>query len=140
MCKSTINERFIFLVNYIISEKVAKNKAEIAQILDVKPSKFSEILNKRMNVGIDMIVNICSRFGISVEWVLTGNGDMLQKNVSQSIIGDNNMQAGKNINSQPNELFLAKIKLLEQRIVEQENQINEKDIQINKLLNILSNK
>lgn len=78
MYKDTINQRFIFSVDYIISEKIAPTKASIAQNLDIKTSKFSEILNKRMSVSAELLSNFSRKYGISVEWLITGEGDMLK--------------------------------------------------------------
>lgn len=79
MCKDTINQRFILSVNYIISEKIAPTKASIAQQLEIKSSKFSEILNQRMGVSAELLSIFCKKYGISVEWILTGDGSMIKK-------------------------------------------------------------
>lgn len=84
MCKDTINQRFIFSVNYIISEKIAPTKANIAHNLDIKTSKFSEILNKRMSVSAELLSNFSKKYGISVEWILTGEGNMLKAPVNNT--------------------------------------------------------
>jgi phage repressor protein C with HTH and peptisase S24 domain len=72
--KEAINQRFIDTVYYLIAEKKDLNKSKIASEIEIQPSKFSEILNKRMNIGIDSIVLFCEKFSISVEWLLTGKG------------------------------------------------------------------
>lgn len=79
--KDAINERFKISVEYLISEKIAKNKSEIATAMGIKPNTFSEILNKRMSIGIQMIEPFCVKFGISVDWLITGNGPMLRSNI-----------------------------------------------------------
>ncbi|MBO4654979.1 MAG: helix-turn-helix transcriptional regulator [Bacteroidales bacterium] len=75
--KSDINERFISSVNYLISEKKAHNKTEIATAMGIKPNTFSEILNKRMSLGLQMIEPFCTHYGISIAWLITGQGEML---------------------------------------------------------------
>lgn len=57
--KKDINQRFIKSIEYIISTKEVYNKARIASELKISLSKFSEILNKRMNVGIDLVAIFC---------------------------------------------------------------------------------
>lgn len=74
-----INERVIESINYILSSKIEDNKALLGQKLGVKPSKFSEILNKRMKAGMDVIQNLCIEYGISADWLITGNGMMLRE-------------------------------------------------------------
>lgn len=78
MCQISINQRFIFSVEYIISENIVEKKKDIADILGITPSKFSEILNERMNVSAELLSIFSIKFGISVEWLLTGEGEMIK--------------------------------------------------------------
>ncbi|WP_298136499.1 hypothetical protein [Flavobacterium sp.] len=91
--KKDINQRFIQSVEYVISTKEVYNKSRIASELKISPSKFSEILNKRMNVGVDMVAVFCELFGISSEWMLTGKGEMTNENVMR----EENIQQTKNL-------------------------------------------
>lgn len=78
MNKSLINSRFLEAINFILSQKIAKNKAEISKNIGISTSKFSEILNNRMNAGIELLAKISEIYNISSEWLLTGNGSMLK--------------------------------------------------------------
>lgn len=71
-----INERVIEAINFILSSKIEPNKAELAEKLGVKPAKFSEILNKRMKAGMDIIQKLCIDYEISADWLITGEGSM----------------------------------------------------------------
>ena len=71
-----INERVIEAINYILSSKIESSKAEFAEKLGVKPAKFSEILNKRMKAGMDIIQKLCIDYEISADWLITGGGSM----------------------------------------------------------------
>lgn len=71
-----INERVIESINFILSSKIESNKAELAEKLGVKPAKFSEILNKRMKAGMDIIQKLCIDYEISADWLITGDGSM----------------------------------------------------------------
>ena len=71
-----INERVIEVINFILSSKIEPNKAELAEKLGVKPAKFSEILNKRMKAGMDIIQKLCIDYKISADWLITGDGSM----------------------------------------------------------------
>ena len=53
-----INERVIEAINAILSSGLALNKADLAEKFGIKPAKFSEILNKRMKAGMDIIQNL----------------------------------------------------------------------------------
>ncbi len=79
MEKEPINARFLQIITYLLENNLVRSKGELADILGVKPSKFSEILNNRMMAGTDLIATICHKYPqISSEWVLTGEGDMLK--------------------------------------------------------------
>lgn len=76
MIKEAVNQRFVNLVNYVINSNLAKNRSEIADKLEVKFNKLSEILNGRVNVGIEMLVTFCELYNINYEYVLTGRGSV----------------------------------------------------------------
>lgn len=78
MEKESINARFIQAVNYLLSSGIVGSKGELSEILKIKNSKFSEILNGRMNIGTDLAALICMRFNISSDWLLMGKGEMVQ--------------------------------------------------------------
>lgn len=74
MEKSTINKRFIEAVDYLLSTGKVDSKGALAATLGIKSTKFSEILNERMNIGTDLAALICSHYDISPEWLLLGIG------------------------------------------------------------------
>lgn len=76
MDKVDINSRFIEAINSLLRDK-GLTKSGIAQTLCIKPSKFSEILNERMNVGTDTLALLCREFCFNASWVLLGEGPML---------------------------------------------------------------
>jgi len=71
-----INERVIEAINYILSSKIEMSKADLAEKFGIKPAKFSEILNKRMKAGMDIIQKLCIDYEISADWLITGEGSM----------------------------------------------------------------
>jgi phage repressor protein C with HTH and peptisase S24 domain len=78
LSKDEINSRFIRATYAVISKGLIPNKTALAESLGVKPAKFSEILNNRMNVGADLLAQLTIQFPISPEWLLTGEGEMLR--------------------------------------------------------------
>jgi plasmid maintenance system antidote protein VapI len=74
MDKATVNQRFISIVNYLVNNNTIKSRTELAERLNVKFNKLSEILNGRAGVGIDMIISFCEMFGVHYEYLLTGRG------------------------------------------------------------------
>ena len=78
MNKEDINTRFVEAVNYLLNSNIASSKADLATAFGIKPSKFSEILNYRMNIGTDLAAILCASYNINSNWLLTGEGSMLR--------------------------------------------------------------
>lgn len=74
LTKSEINSRFIIAVDAVLANGLISNKGGLAESLKVKPAKFSEILNGRMNVGADMLAIMCNSYQVSPEWLLMSRG------------------------------------------------------------------
>ena len=74
--KTEINNRFIQAINSLLQDK-GLTKSSIASSLDIKPAKFSEILNNRMNAGTDTIAKLCALYSFNTSWLLLGEGPML---------------------------------------------------------------
>lgn len=114
-----INERVIEAINFILSSKIESSKAELAEKLGVKPAKFSEILNKRMKAGMDIIQKLCNDYEISADWIITGRGEMLLNNSQE--------EASNTINSNNVSRLIT---ILQDTLIE-------KDKQIDRLLSII---
>lgn len=117
-----INDRVIEAINIILSSKIESNKARLADKLGVKPAKFSEILNKRMKAGMDVIQKLCKEYNISADWIITGRGEMLLNNPQN---GDNSSNNSNNVSRL--------ISILQDSLVE-------KDKQIDRLISIIEKK
>jgi transcriptional regulator with XRE-family HTH domain len=110
----------------MISEKIETTKAGIAQKLGLKTNTFSEILNNRMNVGTDIVSILCETYNISSDWLLTGRGEMLQRNnIGHYTSGNNNPISGNiEIQTYKLELDLANIKISYlERIIEDKEEL-----------------
>lgn len=75
--KEAIDNRFIRAVIALIDAEVATTQGEIAQALGVKSAKFSEIMNGRMHVGVDMLSELSEEYLVSPEYLLTGRGSSI---------------------------------------------------------------
>lgn len=75
LSKDEINRRFVMAIYAILDNKLISNKTRLAESLKVKPAKFSEILNFRMKVGIDMVATMCDSYMISPDWLLMSRGN-----------------------------------------------------------------
>lgn len=86
LTKEEINKRFIMAVTAIMMNKLISSKTGLAESLGVKPAKFSEILNGRMNVGIDMIARMCDFYGVSTDWLLLSRGNNVFRRMDKQAI------------------------------------------------------
>ena len=116
--KTTINQRFIEAVNYLILVKSVKNKSELAQNLKLGKTKFSEILNERMNVGIDTVALFCLLYEIRVEWLLNGKGKMVRpgefvpKSDDLKIIYAENIEPSESLDQESRDLANARLETI----------------------------
>jgi len=83
MDKLSVNERFINLINYIINGNLAKNKAEVADKLNIKANALSEILSKRNSATVENIIGLCENYHINYEYVLTGRGEIYKTDFAE---------------------------------------------------------
>ena len=74
--KEAIDNRFIRAVIALMDTGIATTQGEIAQALGVKSAKFSEIMNGRMHVGVDMLSELSEEYLVAPEWLLTGRGGL----------------------------------------------------------------
>lgn len=89
MEKEQINSRTIGAINTLLENDSTLTKTALATSLNVKPAKFSEILNGRMMAGADMMALLCSEYDISASYLLTGEGNMFkEKDLPASISYD----------------------------------------------------
>lgn len=73
--KDEINGRAVQALLAIIANDLVATKSDLAECLGAKPAKFSEILNYRMKVGVDMIAKVCDWYNVDPYWVLMGRGN-----------------------------------------------------------------
>lgn len=97
LSKEEINRRFITAVTAIMVNKLISSKAGLAESLGVKPAKFSEILNGRMKVGVDMIARMCDFYDVSPDWLLLSRGNNVFRQMAKQAIwvDDDNLNMDK---------------------------------------------
>lgn len=78
--KEEVNDRAVQALLAIIANGLVATKTDLAERLGAKPQKFSEILNYRMKVGVDMIAKICDWYYVSPDWLLMGRGSRIFRN------------------------------------------------------------
>ena len=82
MDKIEINNRVIEAIYYVLNCSDSLSKTELAKEFGIKASKFSEILNKRMMAGTDVMSLLVKKYNISPNWLLNGDGPMLNYDVN----------------------------------------------------------
>lgn len=97
--KEEVNTRFITTCEQIITQGLAKNKAQLADALGIKSAKFSEILSGRMRAGVSEIQILCNKFGVSFSYLFNDEGDVFL-NQNATPIFDTYLSA-QNINLSP---------------------------------------
>ena len=149
LTKGEINNRFILAVNAVIGKHLIPSKTALAESLNVKPAKFSEILNGRMKAGVDMIAVMCDFYKVSPDWLLMSRGDNIFRESSQMPkiwVDDDNLRwdypdeqeqtkKTKPISPEPsnNEMFLSILREKDKTIKEQAEEIGRLKEQIRQM-------
>ena len=144
--ETTVKER---LIKYLESKRISK--AEFARIIGVSSSYIAAM---RKSIQPDKVAKISASFpDLNIQWLMTGEGTMIQNNQSIGngasgvvITGQNRLnnstinQDNRRYYSDSPDVLRAQIDLLDERIKEKDAQIKEKDAQIKQLLDILAKK
>jgi transcriptional regulator with XRE-family HTH domain len=87
--KKLISKRFIECIKFIISENPKIKKSEIATSLNIGGSTLSEILKQRMNVSVEVLSLLSTRYNFSLEWLVNGSGEKLKDQKIPEPISEN---------------------------------------------------
>lgn len=85
--KNDISSRFIEAFERLLNENKITDRKDFALKIGISPSMVTEISKGRSAVGTTAIQNLVLTFGISANWLLTGQGDMFH-NESATISTD----------------------------------------------------
>lgn len=91
MDKLTINKRVIEVIDMLLNTDKDLNKTLLAESLGVKPAKFSEILKERMNAGTDIMNQLCIKYKISPDYILTGRGEIKEKDKEEKFLSSDKL-------------------------------------------------
>lgn len=83
----SVNERIKMVIAWLISSGIAKNRNDIGHKMGYNNKSYlSQVINGRVNVSNEFINSLCGLDeNINRDWVLKGEGEMLNKNQSISI-------------------------------------------------------
>lgn len=113
-----------------------------SQKIGVSEGTIRKVMTQNTTLRSDTLDKISQNFAdINIDWLVTGRGEMLRKNIIQSIDGNHNIQtAGDGNISVSHGDQEERISFLEDKVRFLTEQIKEKDNQINTLLSIIQNK
>lgn len=80
--KEARNQRFREAVNYIIENNLAPDAKSIRVAVNIPQPRFSDLMNGRGNVQVETILELCNKYGVSLEWMFNGKGEMMVKDIS----------------------------------------------------------
>ena len=83
LTKEEIQRRFIEAVQTLLSQDKTLTKTSLAESLNVKLAKFSEILNGRMKAGVDTIAMLCDFWNVSPDWLLLNRGSIFRDELQE---------------------------------------------------------
>lgn len=98
--KKEISSRFIEAYNTLLSVGLTADKKDFAKKIGISPSLVTEISKGRSAVGTTAIQSIVSVFSLSARWLLTGEGEMIEKKDKVEITSDKEQQLLDIITSQ----------------------------------------
>ena len=125
--ETSVKER---LIKFLDFKKISKTKFGVT--IGVSPAYVTSMRDSISREKIEKIKNHYPE--LDIEWLLTGEGEMLKTGINQEVSGDHNTAvAGNNNTVNSEELISRLIKLLEKK----DEQIAEKDIQMNRLISLL---
>ncbi len=74
--KKAITQRVIEVMESIVKANPGLKYKVLAEEFSIPSSKISEMKKFRMLAGVDMIYNLHTKYGVSLEWLVTGAGEM----------------------------------------------------------------
>lgn len=130
----TDSERVKILCQWLISNNFAENKGDLAKKMGYHRGYFSTILSgeQKMSYAIALkFTKVCDK--INIMWLLNGEGDM----VIGSNVFVNNGSVGDSNNIQT-DISPEYVRMLIKQIEHKDEQLRQKDEQIEKLLNLIA--
>lgn len=142
------------LVDYVEYEANMTRNA-FATKAGIDPTNFSKMLAGKQNITTNTLKKISVAHGISMTWLLTGDGEMVENSQNQPVVGtlngDDAKVSGRDMTINPPctyavDMIINEVSALRRLIEKRDEQIDkilalldEKDKQIEKLLTIITN-
>lgn len=102
MGNSTINQRIISSINYLLERNIVSKKGDIADTLGCSPQTITEILGGRQGMKIDLLQKFFEKFKVSYQYIFEGKGEILKEEntpvntpVDTLLLSENTPESGK---------------------------------------------
>lgn len=118
------------MIEVLVSYYCGGNKAKFAAKLGIKPQALSMWIS-RNSFDAELIYKNCE--DVSAEWLLSGEGDMLNKTEQSAVASGNGIAVAGNNNVAGNvtigdaTVLLERVKFLEQQVKDKESLLEEKE-------------
>jgi len=129
--KEAISKRFVECISDLLDHNSKLSKKEIASTLGLKPNTFSEILNGRMGVSVEILSRFYLNYDIDVIWILTGN--VLNNRYLYAKLGNALTVAEKDRNKYEN-LDVEHYKILNNRLIGENELLRNQNRQLNDII------
>lgn len=85
-------------INWLLYKGVAENDRELSEILGYTKSSFSQIVNGRVPLSDKFVKRLCRLDeNMNGVWILTGEGDMLNHEVENSLNSESDVTIPKDV-------------------------------------------
>lgn len=73
------NQRFIDACNYLVEARHVRSLAEIAKMAGKTSQYFTDLKKEKANYSREILDLLNKQFGINIMWVISGEGEILNK-------------------------------------------------------------
>ncbi len=102
--ENSVKDRFLQILRDLEKSGKFSSKTDLAKRLGYKTQAFSEILNGRTKLSLDLLQKFCKEFNVNPNYLLLNTGDVYLNNTNNANTGANksaNFGAKKSANSLP---------------------------------------
>ena len=83
---SEVNQRLAQSVQFLVKNKIAKNKLDICRRIHVSQTTLSMALTGYREPGLKLLLDYCDVFPINFRWLRFGEGVMIRENTTESLL------------------------------------------------------
>ena len=73
--RTEIDQRFLKAYRLLYADEKVQMKKDFCVATGLQPQNFSMLERGDLSCTVDNIYNLCTKFGVSIEWIFFGRGD-----------------------------------------------------------------